>query len=84
MKADRPDAPAALLEVIPYEGPQEGFAFFGRMIEELNGDLKRVAVPRKLLEGGTPSEAGARALQRFHETFYGLGNLSSRRRWEHG
>jgi len=84
MKTDRPDAPPTLPEVVLEEGSKEGFALFGRMVEEFDGYLKCVAVPRKLLEGGAPSEAGARALQRLHEAFYGLGNLSSRRWWEHG
>jgi hypothetical protein len=84
MKSDRPNLPPALFEVLTNVCPEGGFAFFGGLIEELDSELQRVAVPRELLEGGSSSEAGARALQGLHETLYGFGDLPRLHWWEHG
>jgi hypothetical protein len=84
MKSNRPDLPPTLFEVLTNVCPEGGFAFFGGLIEKFDSELQRVAVPRELLEGGSTSEAGARALQGLHETLYGLGDLPCLYRWEHG
>ena len=84
MEPNRPNKPPALLEVALEVCPEKGFALFGRLVEELDRELQRVAVPREFLSCDAPSEAGARVMQRFHETFYCLSCLPSRSRWEHG
>lgn len=84
VKTNGPDSPPALPEVALEVCPEKGFALFGRLIEELDRDLQRMAVPREFLGCDAPGEAGARVMQRFHKAFYCLGSLPSRRRWEHG
>jgi len=85
MKLDRLDEPTAELPVVLDVCADGGFRLYREMVAQLDRDIYlALNIPRAFLNGSPSSEAGARTMQRVHESVYQLDKLGRRRWGKHG